>query len=1166
MLKFETIIRNLSLDEKIELLISSKKFENGKIKNYDFPNFKVENYVRSMYEKSKLLSPTELAATWNTNLIERCGREIAKDIIRRKNETAISINLQGLESYSEAPYVNGKFAAAFIRGAQSAGLFTCVNKIPNINDADMKAFKEKDILPGEIAILEGNPSAAITANVNNSRTILDDWKYNGLKICEAKTETEIVRSLTAQNEITIIENKDINAKEIIKKALENYELKQKELEQGQITRAEFDELVRNGESLDPSILDGIIDHLLYSMAYYASAFKSEDITVDESALQEAANESVILVKNDSILPIGYDDTVAVIGEACKESYDGISSVLTVSKEIDIRITDFSLGYNGEVGNDSLRFSAINTAKSSQQTVLFLRPKKLIDGSFGIPSSQLEVLYDLYKNDVKVIAVVSTSRYDIDFAFTEYCHAVIIVGALNKFTIKAVLNSLTGENNPCGHLPMALKTGEVEKYSVGHGLSYSIFEYRSFEVTRKGVSFTVENGSEYPGSDVMQVYVQREGEEAKYIKGFAKYFVKARDYQKVFIDFDDKTFRTFNPRINKYGIEGGKYKVIICRSLELVDYEFDLHLDQYYELPNAYESFVTEEGEEIEGAIKEFAGTEDRIKFFKEKRGFSFGKKLLIAIPLVLYFYAMFGYLALRAVETENDFQLLISAALLGITTIAFIIFLVKAVKARKKYKEFNDDFKVLEKLENLKDFQEEYRESFLVREDAENIKREYESQKEMENTNYSYKVNNFVHKEDNTEFSETLSFENICPEFISFALSRGLILEPASVRLLFSALSSTRLVFFRSLRSDLLPRFVEVLNEYLENHHVIVNIDENIEKERDLLWTLNSERQYEKSEFTKSLYQAKAFKNHINVITLNNVDVNDLGYFESFYRYCDNFNDTHYVDLGTDDEQEIFEIPNNVYFIMIPNDYNYLDSMPKGLAECSFSIELNIRENEIQTEEVEKQNVISFKGLEELMKLEKGLFFLPEDTWKSFDEIEEQLSAVGHFRLENKPILQIERFSTALLGCGADVIEVIDSILACKYIPITKSFKNLKNKAEVNTVLDVILKVFDEETIPNSLKLLKRIETEELVEEEKDGNETAAEETSVEVATEEKQSEEVKTDELVVKTNDSNIQMGEVAAEELQAEQEVVSENETSEVVVEETQEEKIKVKEETNE
>ena len=510
---------------------------------------------------------------------------------------------------------------------------------------------------------------------------------------------------------------------------------------------------------------------------------------------------------------------------------------------------------------------------------------------------------------------------------------------------------------------------------------------------------------------------------------------------------------------------------------------------------------------------------------------------------------------------------------------------------------FNDDFAVLEKLENLNSFQQEYSESFLVRDDAENIKREFEAQKEIEEAAITYKAHNFIQKEDNTEFSDTLSFENICPEFIAFALSKGLILEPANVRLIFSALASTRLLFLRSLRSDLLPKFVEVLNEYLENHHVIVNIDENIETERDLIWTLNADRQYEKTEFVKSLYQAKAFKNHINVITLNNVDIDNLDYFESFYYYCNNFNDAHFVDLGTDEEEEIFEIPNNVYFIMIPSDYNYLDKMPKALADCSFSIELNIRENELESEVVEKQNVISFNGLEDLMKIEKDLFFLPEETWKSFDEIEEQLSLVGHFRLGNKPTLQIERFATALLGCGADLLEVIDSILACKFVPITKSFKNLKDKKNLNTVYDVILSVFDEDTIPTALKLLKKVgieeeeeqteaveenteqpveevveqqvvetETEEVVEQQVEETETeeVVEQQVEETATEEvveQPVEETATEEVVeqpVEEVNETIDANDIAM----ATSLVVEGNEESEVVVEETTEEK----KETNE
>ena len=59
MLKFDSIIRNLSLDEKISFISSSVKYQSFKVENYDLPRFEIKraydlvgvnNYLKISYK------------------------------------------------------------------------------------------------------------------------------------------------------------------------------------------------------------------------------------------------------------------------------------------------------------------------------------------------------------------------------------------------------------------------------------------------------------------------------------------------------------------------------------------------------------------------------------------------------------------------------------------------------------------------------------------------------------------------------------------------------------------------------------------------------------------------------------------------------------------------------------------------------------------------------------------------------------------------------------------------------------------------------------------------------------------------------------------------------------------------------------------------------------
>lgn len=115
------------------------------------------------------------------------------------------------------------------------------------------------------------------------------------------------------------------------------------------------------------------------------------------------------------------------------------------------------------------------------------------------------------------------------------------------------------------------------YPFGYGLSYTTFEYDNLQVKPDGATFTLRNTGKYDGAEIAQLYVGLPGAKVfrpvKELKSFSKVFLKAGEEKTVTIKFDDKTFRYWNMKTNKWEVEGGVYSIMIgasCADIRLQD--------------------------------------------------------------------------------------------------------------------------------------------------------------------------------------------------------------------------------------------------------------------------------------------------------------------------------------------------------------------------------------------------------------------------------------------------------------------------------------------------------------------------------------------------------------------------------------------------------------------
>jgi beta-glucosidase len=168
---------------------------------------------------------TNLASTWNTDIVEKIGYAVSKEM-DKYNVTywlAPGMNIQrnplcgrNFEYYSEDPVVSGKISAAMTRGVQRIeGNYTTIkhfacnnqetNRLNNNSIVSEKAMREIYLLAFEKAIKWSNPLSIMTSYnlVNGIHSaehhgliidiLRDEWNYKGLVMTDWATSGQSYR-------------------------------------------------------------------------------------------------------------------------------------------------------------------------------------------------------------------------------------------------------------------------------------------------------------------------------------------------------------------------------------------------------------------------------------------------------------------------------------------------------------------------------------------------------------------------------------------------------------------------------------------------------------------------------------------------------------------------------------------------------------------------------------------------------------------------------------------------------------------------------------------------------------------------------------------------------------------------------------------------------------
>ena len=540
--------------------------------------------------------PLATAAAFNDELVTKCYRNVAEEGTADGIHWTFSPMLdlchdprwgRIIEGPGEDPYVGARLAAAMVKGFQGDDLTSKTSMVACAKHYLGYGFSEggRDyhrteisdytlynyILPAFRAAVDAGVGTFMSSfndisgqPVTSSRKYLYDilrgqLGFQGFVVSDWEAVKQLERQGVAADradcaELALNAGLDMDMRDAC--YIEN--LEQLVLD-GKVSMETVDWSVKN-------ILRVKFAKGLFENPYYEK--RKVDRTEHIKDARELARECMVLLKNDGVLPLGKNMSVAAAGPYLKERRSLLGSWTLDGSADDTKnlyeaMSDV-LKQNGGCFNVSEDPTDIYTnidviSAWSQVIVLALGESNLTTGenrataSIELDEAQIELIRRAKMTGKKVVGVFFCGRPRAMENVADMLDAIIYAWHSGSETANAVCDILFGDFNPCGRTPITFlrKTGHIPMYynvtssgrpvncyynenpywsyvdgaptpyyPFGYGLSYTEFEYSdikvdktelSLEQLKMGEKFTitldVKNTGKMDGKEVVQLYIR-----------------------------------------------------------------------------------------------------------------------------------------------------------------------------------------------------------------------------------------------------------------------------------------------------------------------------------------------------------------------------------------------------------------------------------------------------------------------------------------------------------------------------------------------------------------------------------------------------------------------------------------------------------------------------------
>ena len=567
-----------------------------------------------------------MANSWDEALGEELGRALGREAAANGVNVLLGPGLnmkrsplcgRNFEYFSEDPYLAGKMAAAYIRGIQENGVAACpkhfavnsqeLRRMAMDSVVDERTLREIYLTGFEIAVKEGKPRSIMSSynkvngtyaneNAHLLKEILrDDWGFDGFVVTDWGADNDHALGVKNGSNLVMPAPGPDAAIGLVNAVKE-----------GRVSEADLDERLKE-----------LFRVLVSADEAMKKAPKSVDKDAHHALARKCAEQSIVLLENDGILPLDRNAVVGIIGDFARNPrYQGAGSSMVNPTRLDnlydclraagVSIAGYAQGFDRRKPNPDQKLidEAVRVAEAAPVVLLCVGLDEIAESegmdrsNMELSKGQQELIEAVCKVNRNVVLVLSGgSPFVIPGSFRAAIHGYLggQAGAgamadalLGKVNPSGKLNEtwpLQLEDTPaCAYFPSKERTAEYReglyigyryydtanipvRYPFGHGLSYTTFLYSDIHEEKDRVTFTIANAGAWDGAEVAQVYVScRDGNvfrPQKELKGFAKVFLKAGESRTVSVSLDDKAFRYFNVKTNRWEVESGIYTISVA---------------------------------------------------------------------------------------------------------------------------------------------------------------------------------------------------------------------------------------------------------------------------------------------------------------------------------------------------------------------------------------------------------------------------------------------------------------------------------------------------------------------------------------------------------------------------------------------------------------------------
>ncbi len=533
---------------------------------------------------------------------------------------------RNFEYFSEDPYLSTEMASAYIKGVQSRGVGTSLKHFAVNNqehrrmstsaEVDERTLREIYLASFEGAVKNAKPWMIMCSynrinGVHASENpklltdiLRDEWGYKGLVVSDWGAVDNRVNGIKAGLDLEMPSSIGKNDKYII-------------------------EAVKQGR-LDIKDVDRCVRRILELLVKYENV-KTDivwDKEKDHNLASDIESECMVLLKNeDNILPLDKNKKIAFIGKFAESPrYQGggsshinsykVTSALEAVKNI-CKVT-YAEGYHtdDDINDERLISDAVKSARDCDIAVLFVGLPDSFESEgydrshLRLPECQLELIKRVVEVNKNVVIVLHNGSA-VEMPFADDIKGILEAYLGGQAVGQAEVDILFGKKNPCGKLaetfprklcdnPSYLNfPGEGDKvcyqegifvgyryydkkeieplFPFGYGLSYTTFEYKDIEVSKREinddeeliVTVTVKNTGKVTGKEIVQLYVNDEQSSVirpiKELKGFKKVTLNPGEEKRLALKLNKRSFAYYNTDISDWYVEQGKYNILVGAS-------------------------------------------------------------------------------------------------------------------------------------------------------------------------------------------------------------------------------------------------------------------------------------------------------------------------------------------------------------------------------------------------------------------------------------------------------------------------------------------------------------------------------------------------------------------------------------------------------------------------